>query len=220
MGGRLLISDASRPGRGQQAGEPDHGAQRLAPPRPHVQRHHRPLAEADQGAGRGRQAVARQLRVDKGVQRRRGRLHSGRQTIQIHAGDREPLVGAAREARHRLGRVRCDEGGFGHSLSEIGCQPDQVVAVGAVPVREDDQLARRAARGGCDPRSVQRLGHQASSPSTSRGMSPRLSSEVIVPQQVRGHAAIGLPHLGAGVEGFLAEPRMGALQQPYSLLQR
>jgi len=62
----------------------------------------------------------------------------------IEAGDVPPLI-AVRRAGAGLGGVGRDEGGVGQGGPPVDAEADQVLAVRAVAVQQDDQRARRAA---------------------------------------------------------------------------
>ena len=90
------------------------------------------------------EAVARKLVVQKRVEQRRGRLHAAQQRLGTPVLQGEPLVA---ERRHvaGLGPVRRDERGMRQELRQRRRQADQVVAVGADAVQQDDELSCGAA---------------------------------------------------------------------------
>ena len=129
-----------------------------------VQRHHGALAEADQGELRRRQLVAREFRVEEGVEARTGQVDAAPALVRVAEGEGEPLP-AHRRHPAGLGRMRGDEGGVREPALPLPADLDQVVAVGAVAVQEDDELLRpsgfgRQARAGdrCHLASLSRAG--------------------------------------------------------------
>jgi hypothetical protein len=113
-----------------------------------------PWGEADQRQLMIREALALELGVEEGVEQRRHRLDPEQQRLRPPVAQREPLTA---ERRHvaGLGCVRCDERRIRQPFRERRREPDQIVAVGAHAVKQDDQLARRAAGAGRHPGSGQ-----------------------------------------------------------------
>ena len=75
---------------------------------PDVQGHHAALAEADENEPVRPQAIARELGVEKAVERRPGGRHPAPVLAGIAQGEREPLQ-AAVHAGDRLRRIGGDE---------------------------------------------------------------------------------------------------------------
>ena len=87
--------------------------------------------------------MARKFGVEKGIEHRRRHLHAGPALARIAERQRKPFAPHRRlPARPR--RVRRDEGGVGQQALPGAADIDQVVAVGAVAVQEDDELLRFA----------------------------------------------------------------------------
>jgi hypothetical protein len=105
-----------------------------------MQRHHRALREADQGGPAFVQSVLGHLLVDEGIDFRRGAAHTGQRQRGIEPRYREPLVteGIALAGLRCVGGV---EHRVGHQRAEGRRQADQVVAVGAVAVQQDHEMA-------------------------------------------------------------------------------
>src|SRR5579863_8444710 len=109
-----------------------------------MQRHHGALAKAHQGERAAGQVVALELLVDEALQER-GRLVDPEPALVFFPeGQGKPLP-AGRRLGATLGRMRRYEGGVRQQVLPGAPELDQVVAVGAVTMEEDDELARRAA---------------------------------------------------------------------------
>jgi hypothetical protein len=93
------------------------------------------------------EAVARQLRVQEGVERGARLDDAAPALVRIAHRQGEPLPAHRRHAAG-LGRVRRDEGGVGQHALPLPADVDQIVAVRAVAVQEDDELFRAAGAGG------------------------------------------------------------------------
>ena len=111
----------------------------------------------------------------KAVEHRRGQARAGQDRLRLPVLQAEPLPA---ERRHVAGkrRVRRDEGGAGQEPRQLGRQADEVVAIGAQAVQQDDQRARRPARRRVVTRAVQvecRLGH---------GVPPSLARLAVIDQ--------------------------------------
>src|SRR5579862_7193176 len=119
--------------------------------------HHRALAEADQRERRRRQSVARQLGIEKPLELRRGLVDAEPALIWIAEGERKPLATDRRLAA-RLRRMGRYEGRVRQRLLPGAADVDQVVAIGAVAVQEDDKLPRGSGFRS-EPRTVEFSGH-------------------------------------------------------------
>ena len=91
--------------------------------------------------------AARQFGVEEGVEARTRRddaapafVLAARVVGRLHI-ERKPLP-AHRRAAARLRRMRRDERRVGQQRSPLSAKFDQIIAVGAVAVEEDHQLAR------------------------------------------------------------------------------
>ena len=109
-----------------------------------MQRHHRPLAEADQSEARIVEAEPGEFGVEKGVERRPRRNDAAPALIRaarvVGREDVEPEpLPARRRAGAALGRVRRNESGVGQQFPPLPAEFDEVVAVGAIAVQEHDQ---------------------------------------------------------------------------------
>ena len=153
---RLRLAEVLRPRQQARVGD-DAGGRRRAP-QPHVQGHHAALAEAHQNEPVRRQAIARELGVEKAVERRLGGRHPAPVLARIAQGEREPLQPAV-HAGDRLGRIGRDERRIGQRAPPAVAERDQVVAVGAVAVQQHHQR-RGPAAARLDPRSVEGFGHR------------------------------------------------------------
>src|SRR5260370_3938956 len=140
-------------GGGQQYGRADDRERRRRAAQPHMQGHHRTLAEADERERRGRQIAALELGVEEACKDGRRLVDTGPAFIGIAEGEREPLP-ANRRLAAGLGGVRGDEGRLGQESLPRPADVDEVVAVGAVAVQEHDELARRS-RARLEPRTVE-----------------------------------------------------------------
>jgi hypothetical protein len=149
-----------RLGRGQHAGEADDAGQRPGAAQPDMQRHHGALAEADHDGLRFVEPILRHRVVEELLGEGRGRAHARRRDLGIEARDAEPLE-AHRIALARVRRVGRVEHRVGHQRRQHGREADQVVAVGAVAVQQDHEMAGLAAGMGAVAGSVDLLGHVA-----------------------------------------------------------
>ena len=138
-----LVLQHIRPG--QHAGEADDAGEWLGAAQADMQRHHRALREADQRGLALVEPVLGHRLVEEGIDERRGAAHAGQRERRIEARDAEPLV-AHRIALAGIGRVGRMEHHVGHQRRQHRREPDQVVAVGAVAVQQDHQMAGLAAR--------------------------------------------------------------------------
>ena len=109
-----------------------------------MERHHGTLREPDQGQAGIVEAVPRQLRVDEGVDQRRGAGDAGQHAAGPAVLQAEPLAAVGGEVAG-LRAVRGHEPGVRQVAGQHRGQPDQVLAVRAHAVQQDDELARRAA---------------------------------------------------------------------------
>ena len=109
-----------------------------------MERHHGALAEADQRQRRWRQLKPPELRLDEPLQGGRRLVDADPALVRIAEGQRKPLP-ADRRLAARLGRVGRHEGGIGQRRLPHPAELDEVVAVGAIAVEEDHELARRPA---------------------------------------------------------------------------
>jgi len=109
-----------------------------------MQRHHRALAETDQRELRLVETVPRKLLVDEAVENRRGRQDAPQDFGRIEPRDREPLIAETDVAALR--RIGRDEGRIRQKPLPVGREADEIVAVGAVAMGENDELFRPAAR--------------------------------------------------------------------------
>ena len=139
----------------QSAREAEHAGDGASPPGRDVERGHGALGEADQRQLMIRQAVALELGIEEGVEQRRHSLDPEQQRLRPPVAQREPL---AAERRHvaGLGCVGRDERRIRQRFRERRRERDQIVAVGAHAMQQDDQLARRAAGAGRHPGSGQK----------------------------------------------------------------
>ena len=108
-----------------------------------MQRHHRALTEADQRQRRRRQLVPGEFGFEKAFQHRRGLVDANPALVGIAKCQREPLP-ADRRLTARLGCMRRDEGGVRQQLLPGAADFDQVIAVGAITMQENDELLRCA----------------------------------------------------------------------------
>ena len=146
-------------GRDQAAGIAEDAGKRLGAAQPDIKRHHRALRETHQSRITLVEAALLQFLVDKAVEQRRRRPYRGQHCLRGAVLDTEPLITIGRHvARER--RVRRDELGIRHEPPPILLQPDQIVAVGAQPVQQNNQPARLAAGQGRTARSGQRDQHR------------------------------------------------------------
>ena len=81
--------------------------------------------------------------LEKAFERRRGLVDANPAFVRIAEGQRKPLP-ADRRLAARLGRMRRDESGLRQNLLPSAADLDQVVAVGAIAMQEDDELSGRA----------------------------------------------------------------------------
>ena len=125
------------------AGKSDDARHRPGTAQGDIDRHHRALAEADQGEAAVVEAQAFEFGVEIGVD------HGGGTLVAL-LQDRRPLVHEAvplaphRVLVTRVGGVGAGEAGVGQGALQRGCQADQVVAVRAPAVQQHDKLARLA----------------------------------------------------------------------------
>jgi hypothetical protein len=126
----------------QRTGDGKDRARRGLPPETAEQDHHRPLAEPHQGIAVSRQAETGELGIDKPVEVGSGpadaRVHDRRRAV----GEAPPLAAGAGIMDE--GRVRSGESGMRQALAKEGRNADQVRAVGADPVADNNQFCRRA----------------------------------------------------------------------------
>jgi hypothetical protein len=134
-----------RVGADQPAGKADDAGDRMEAAQPDIERHHRALREADEGEVLLGEAARAQRVVDEGVEHGRRRAHAGEHRLGAAVLHAEPLVAVRRHVAGK-GRVGRDELGIGQEGRPDRRQADEVVAVGAEPVQQDDEPARRAAR--------------------------------------------------------------------------
>ena len=138
---------------GEQAGIADDAGDRRGPAEADVKRHHRPLAEADEGEVAVGELEAGELGVEEGLQCWRGMRDAAPVGVEVAEGERKPLP-AHRRLVARVGGVGGGEGGVGEDGGEHPAEVDEVVAVGAVAVEKYHQLLRRPAVRGRQSRSV------------------------------------------------------------------
>ncbi len=131
-----------------------------------IERHDRALRKADERQRAVVEPALGQGFVDKGVEDRRRRPHARQLRPRAAILRAVPLVAIGCHVA-RKGRVRRQELGLRQQRRPIGREPDQIVAVGAEPVQQDDQMARLAARGRRVGRSGE-FGHHRRDLSTSR----------------------------------------------------
>ena len=111
-----------------------------------MERHHGALAEADQREVEAGKLMPRQLGVEKSVEARPRRFDAAPALVRIAEGEAEPLP-AHGSAGAGLGRMGRHEGRVGQPALPLPPDLDQIVAVGAVAVQEDDELLRPAGSG-------------------------------------------------------------------------
>ena len=143
----------------QQAGISDDGERRGRPTQADMQRHHGALAEADERQRRGRQIAALEFGIEKLVKHRHGFVGADPALVGIAHRERKPLP-ADRRLAAGLRCVRRDERGVRQQPLPGATDLDQIVAVGAVAVQEDDELAGRPGLR-LEPWPVELRGHQA-----------------------------------------------------------
>ena len=95
--------------------------------KPDMQRHHRPLAEADKREPLRRQRMTRQLRVKKRIQHGCRLIDALPALVGVAEGEREPLA-SDRRLRAGLRRMRRDESGLRQDRLPLPPECDQVVA--------------------------------------------------------------------------------------------
>jgi hypothetical protein len=110
-----------------------------------MQRHHRPLAEADEEGVAGAEPGLRPQLVEETGEHLARPRHAGDAADGAVEIEREPLV-AERVLGTGLGRVGRDEQRLGQRPAPVAAEVDEVVAVGAVAVQQDHELAGHAAR--------------------------------------------------------------------------
>jgi hypothetical protein len=138
----------------QRAGEADDAGDRLRAARRDEERHHRALGEADQRQRRGRQAARLERGVDEGVEDRRGRRDARAHAVRVAVLQAEPLPPVGRHVAGE-GRVGRQELGARQQVRPVGRELDQVVAVGAEAMQQDDERARAPAGGGAEGRALE-----------------------------------------------------------------
>ena len=177
----LLMGEPLR--REQQPGIADNAGDRLLAAWPDIKRHDRALAEARPArrdprighSGRGRHRGTRRAWAPS--RPRTAPCRQGRS----RAKSETPLA-AARQLVASVGHVRRGEGSAGEALGPDAAEVDEIVAVGAVAVQEDDE------RVGLPPsRDARPVEHQT------RHCGALATGPVIGPEQAGGDAAPGRP---------------------------
>ena len=125
----------------QQPGIADDRRRRDRSAQADMQRHHGSLAKANERQRRGRQAVTGKFRVDKTVQHWRRLVDPDPTFVWIAEGERKPLP-ADRRLSARLGRMRRYERRVRQGWLPNFADLDEIVAVGAVAMKENDKLSR------------------------------------------------------------------------------
>ena len=131
--------------------------------------------------------VAGEFRIDEGVEERR-RADGAVAKLALSTPASGNHWRPAGIVAARLGRVRRDEGGIRQATRPQAPDADQVVAVGAVAVQEDDQTLRRPA-GRMNARPVEHRLHQTGTSFL------RAARAVVGPEQRRGDAPPWRPAL-------------------------
>ena len=135
-------------------------------------------------------------------------------------GQGEPLP-AGRRLGAPLGRMGRHEGGVRQKVLPGPSQFDQVVAVGAVTMEEDDELARRSAGARRQPRPSEFCGHHSSVDLVGlhRNGVALFDRPIIGPQQPRRHSAPRPPRLGQRDDFLRGRPRRQREGKPRGFLQ-
>src|SRR5215218_4563570 len=81
------------------------------------------------------------LPIEEGVEERAGPVDASPALVRVAEGEGKPLPPSAAHG-HQLRRMRRDEGGVRKPALPLPPDLDQVVAIGAVAVKEDDELLR------------------------------------------------------------------------------
>jgi hypothetical protein len=119
-----------------------------------MQRHHGSLAEADKRHRARRQVASLQLIVEEAVEHRRSLVDAGPALVGLAEGEGKPFT-THRGLPTRVGRMRRHKGGMREQVLPYTADLDQIVAVRAVTVEENDELAGGSARARLYPGTVE-----------------------------------------------------------------
>jgi hypothetical protein len=125
------------PGGHQSARKPDNRRNRFGPAQCDVQRHHRPLAKANNGCFEGSEFGACKLGIDKFVENRCGCFHACKKVFGRPISDTEPLTPHWCHVAWKW-RIRRDELGVGQEFGHVGRETDEIVSIGAQTMQQDD----------------------------------------------------------------------------------
>ena len=120
--------------RDQAAGKTDQRGAGLGSAQQGMQGHHGSLAEANDAQRTFIQAQSIQLRCDKGIEQSAGIVSSRRHQLRVTVFQGKPLE-AERIDLAGLGRVGCDEHGFGKERRQQGHKPEEIIAICAVTMQ-------------------------------------------------------------------------------------
>src|SRR6266436_153292 len=188
-------------------------------PQPHMKRHHAALAESNQGQRAASQVAALEFLANKVLEGLGGLVDAGPTLVLVPESERKPLP-PGRRLTARLGRVRRHEGGVRQEILPGASEFDEIVAVGAITMEEDDELAGWSA----GARGKARPGEFCSDHSSVvlrlyRDRIALFNGPVVRPQETGRHAAPGSPRLGQHADFFRGRPRRQPKSEPHAFLK-
>ena len=123
----------------QNAGIAENRRRRCCAAKADMKRHHRALAEADQGETIRSKAQFLKFCIQKRVERWPCPHNAAPTLGRIAHGEREPLATHGGHAA-RLGRMGGDEGGIGQPVLPLLAKLDQIIPIGTIAMQKNDEV--------------------------------------------------------------------------------